>query len=80
MLEPGATLSWLISSSTAFLMSRTPVPFGTSTGSHVRSFGGSASTSSFDRRSMTPWSCTVSSSTFDAPRVCHPYSFRSAAQ
>ena len=45
----------------------TPVPFGTSTGSHVRSFGGSASTWSFERRSITPCSCTVSSSRFDAP-------------
>ena len=39
--RPGRARSWLTSSSTTFRMSRTPVPFGTSTGSHVRSFGGS---------------------------------------
>ena len=48
------------------------VPAGTATGSHVRSFGGSARTSSFDRRSMTPCNCTVSSSMFDAPPVFQP--------
>jgi hypothetical protein len=56
------------------------VPDGTSTGSHVRSFGGSASTASFERRSMTPCSWTVSSSMFDAPPVFQPYSPFSAAQ
>ena len=53
---------------------------GTSTGIHVRSFGGSASTSSFVRRSMTPCNWTVSSSMFDAPPVFQPYSPFSAAQ
>ena len=72
MLDPGATSLSPINSSTTLLMSLTPVPFGTSTGSHVRSFGGSASTWSLERRSITPCSCTVSSSMFDAPPVCQP--------
>jgi hypothetical protein len=41
---------------------------------------GSASTSSFERRSMTPCSCTVSSWMFEAPPVFQPYSPFSAAQ
>jgi hypothetical protein len=57
-----------------------PVRAGTSTRSHVRSFGGSARTSSFDRRSMTPCNWTVSSSMFDAPPVFQPKSPFSAAQ
>jgi hypothetical protein len=62
------------------LIARAPVVAGTVTGTHARSFGGSASTSSFDRRSMTPCSCTVSSSMFEAPPVFQPNSPLSAAQ
>ena len=69
-----AVASFPARSAKTFLIARAPVPAGTSTGSHVRSFGGSASTSSFDRRSMTPCSWTVSSSMFEAPPVFQPNS------
>ena len=71
-------LSSLMSSSTTFRMSRTPVPFGTSMGNHVRSRRQCQHIVFV--RSITPWNCTVSSSMFDAPPVFQPYSFLSAAQ